>query len=198
MKTMFAIIRYCLLFCIIIFGAIVVLGSFLLSHFNNYIIQLLTIIILYLTLLAIVWYSWETRQLKIETRRMRKWAEADNFLLKKQNKTNIRPYLRLQKIEGVNGKLRLVNEGKGVAVSLELGYKKGRNKVGEGSITAMAAAPSSWTDIHKGEISLDPKDGCSIDVRYKDIEGHNYMAIFMVDTSFNDGFEIAKQEEVAA
>lgn len=47
-------------------------------------VQTLTLIVLFLTLISIVWYSWETRNLYIETRRMRKWSAKQTEQIEKQ------------------------------------------------------------------------------------------------------------------
>ncbi|MGH7245991.1 MAG: hypothetical protein ACREGI_03590 [Candidatus Levyibacteriota bacterium] len=178
-----------------ILGTLGIVTSLICVNFNNKLIVSFTAIFLYLTLVAVLWYSWETRQLKIETRRLRKWAADENHVLKKQSITSIRPYLRLQTIEGIDNKLRLVNEGKGVAISLKLRYLKKGKEINRYAVTAMASAPGSFTDIHRNEITLNPEDDYSMEIAYKDIEDRKYIAIFEPNLIFNDNFEILKQEE---
>jgi len=160
--------------------------------------ELVTPLALFLTLLAIIWYSWETRQLKIETRRLSRSAASEVQMLVKQNITSIRPYLRLQKA-AVAHHLQLINEGKGIAVNLTPLYRKDSKEIPLLKIPAMAAAPGSITtsfvyDDFREE--LDPVVAeYKIEITYEDIEGRVYTAIFQSDNSFNDGFKIVSQKE---
>lgn len=118
--------------------------------------------------------------------------------LRIEHKTNLRPYLRLQKKTGENI-LQLVNEGKGVAVNLRSVYKKGANIVQLPGITAMAAAPNSFTDgltPARLGIDFDSDDDCLIEIKYNDVEERNYRAVFKRNSDYNDKFEIVEQEEI--
>lgn len=140
-------------------------------------------LILWFTAFVIVRYTKETYYLK--------------KLAQKQNITSIRPYLRLQKKAGEN-KLQLVNEGKGIAVNLRSVYKKVDQKVSLPSITAMAAAPGSFTEgltPTRLGIDFDSDADCSIEIDHEDIEGRKYYVIFKRNADYNDKFEIVEQKE---
>jgi len=169
------------------FGGIAFIGSLLLIifkvKFNDFLV--------YNTLIVIFWYSRETMDLK-------RISNKQIEYLRKEHKTNLRPYLRLQKGGGKG--LILVNEGKGVAVNLRPIYKDNRTTKELLKIPAMAASPNSFTEsfIPSGfDLELDPSVAkFTIQVAYNDIEKRNYLAIFKSNILFNDGFEIIGQEEV--
>ena len=112
---------------------------------------------------------------------------------------SIRPYLRLQKAEP----LILVNEGRGIAIDIKLTYKKARVRKQFKTVTAMASAPSSITNVRDfidgtTNIELNPEvNPYTVEAKYKDIEGTRYLAIFEFDYSFNDRFKIVSQEKVS-
>lgn len=111
---------------------------------------------------------------------------------------SIRPYLRLQKAEP----LVLVNEGRGIAINIKLTYKKGKIRKQFKTVTAMASAPGSITNVKDfidgtTNIELNPEvNPYAVEAKYKDIEGTQYLAIFEFDYSFNDRFKIVKQEKI--
>ncbi len=148
--------------------------------------------LIFYTLLAVLWYTRETMDLKRN-------SNKELYYLRVEHKTNLKPYLRLQ--AGGNRGLILVNEGKGVAVNLRPKYK---SNIGGNrdllKIPAMAAAPNSVTEsfVPKGsDLELNPNLlGFTIEIAYNDIEGRNYLVVFKSNPLFNDGFEIIKQEEV--
>ena len=143
------------------------------------------------TLIVIFWYSRETMDLK---RISNKQIER----LRIEHKTNLRPYLRLQK--GGERGLILVNEGKGVAVNLRPVYKNDGETREFLKVPAMAAAPGSITESFIPKdlgLELDPSVAeFTIEIAYNDIEKRNYLAVFKSNTLFNDGFEIIEQKEV--
>lgn len=147
--------------------------------------------LIFYTLLAIFWYSRETMDLK-------QISNKQTERLRIEHKTNLRPYLRLQK--GGERGLILVNEGKGVAVNLRPVYKNDSVSRGFLMIPAMAAAPGSITTsfVPAGVgLELDPSvANFTVEINYKDIEDRNYFAQFKSNPLFNDGFEIIKQKEV--
>src|SRR6266404_4823371 len=127
--------------------------------------------LLFYTLVVIFWYSRETMDLK-------QIANKQTQHLRIEHKTNLRPYLRLQK-GGMRG-LILVNEGKGVAVNLKSEYK-GYGVTREFlKIPAMAAAPQSKTESfvpQNSDLDLDPSvTEFTIEITYNDIENRNYRA----------------------
>ena len=147
--------------------------------------------LLFYTLIAVLWYSRETMDLK-------NISNKQIYHLRVEHKTNMRPYLRLQKKEGEN-KLQLVNEGKGVAVNLRSFYKKQGKEIILPGITAMAAAPNSVTEglsPARLGINLDSVEDYKIEIKYRDIEGRNYHAIFKRNSDYNDKFDIFEQKEV--
>ena len=165
-------------------GLIIIIKSSLTSSLND--------ILLFNTLVVIFWYSRETMELK-------HIANKQVSHLRTEHKTNMRPYLRLQKKEGEN-KLQLVNEGKGVAVNLRSVYEKDRVKTQMPGITAMAAAPNSMTEgLSPARLGIDfeSEDECLIEIKYRDIEGRNYRGVFKRNSEYNDKFEIIEQKEVA-
>ena len=165
-----------------------VLGSLSLSLFFK---AELNDLLIFNTLMAILWYSRETMDLK-------RIANKQMGQLRIEYKTNLRPYLRLQKKTGEN-KLQLVNEGKGVAVNLRSVYKKGEQKIKLPGITAMAAAPGSVTEgltPTRLGIDFDSDEECLIEINYNDIEGRNYYAAFQRNPDYNDKFEIVEQKEI--
>lgn len=143
--------------------------------------ELVQNIILWLTGVILLWYTWETYNL-------RKIAEVQGI-------TSIRPYLRLQTIDGEDNKLRLVNEGKGVAVNLKVKYSNKEEMKILKSITAMAAAPGSYTDLRSLGVDFNTEKDFTIEVKYLDMEKRNYIAFFKSNTEFNDKFEIIRQNE---
>lgn len=146
--------------------------------------------LIFYTLLVIFWYSRETMDLK-------QISNKHIDRLRVEHKTNLRPYLRLQKKTGEN-KLQLVNEGKGIAVNLRSIYKRGKQKVHLPGITAMAAAPGSVTEgltPARLGIDFDSNEDCLVEIKYNDIEGRNYHAIFKRNSDYNDKFEIVEQRE---
>lgn len=148
-------------------------------------------LLIFNTLIAILWYSRETMDLKQISNK-----QVDR--LRVEHKTNLRPYLRIQKKEGEN-KLQLVNEGKGVAVNLRSVYKKNGHEVQLPGITAMAAAPGSVTEgltPARVGINFDSDEDCLIEIKYNDIEGRNYYAVFKRNSDYNDKFEIVEQKEI--
>lgn len=148
-------------------------------------------LLLFNTLVAILWYSRETMDLK-------QISNKQIYQLRQDYKTNLRPYLRLQKKEGEN-KLQLVNEGKGVAINLRSVYKNDKQKVRLPGITAMAAAPNSVTEgltPARLGIDFDSDADCLIEINYNDIEWRNYRATFKRNSDYNDKFEILEQKEV--
>ena len=153
------------------------------SQINDYLI--------FYTLVVILWYSRETMDLKRNSSK-----ELDR--LRVEHKTNLRPYLRIQKKTGEN-KPQLVNVGKGVAVHLRSIYKQGKYEVKLPRITAMAAAPESvaegLTPLKLG-IDFESDQDCIIEILYNDIEGRNYHAVFKRNSDFNDKFEIVEQKEI--
>lgn len=171
-----------MLIYIAIFGSLI-LGLFFCASLND--------LLLFNTLIVIFWYSRETMDLKQISNK-----QVDR--LRVEHKTNLRPYLRLQKKIGEN-KLQLINEGKGVAVNLRSVYKKDSRTVRLPGITAMAAAPASVTEgltpLSLG-INHDSDDECIIEINFNDIEGRNYRAIFKRNSDYNDKFEIVEQKEV--
>ena len=143
---------------------------------------LLSGFILWFTAFVIIRYTKETYWLK--------------QLAQKQSITSIRPYLRLQKEEGNDDTLLLANEGKGVAVNLEPVYRKKGKETKLLAITAMAAAPNSYTRsfIKKSMgLNLDPENDYTVEIKYEDIEGRRYKVVFRTNMQFNDKFEIVKQ-----
>lgn len=170
------------------FGCLGLFGSFLLFQFFK---ANLNDLLIFNTLVVILWYSRETMDLK-------QIANKQTEHLRREHKTNLRPYLRLQKKAGEN-KLQLVNEGKGVAVNLRSVYKKGKNQINLPGITAMAAAPNSVTEgltPARLGIDFDSDEDCLIEINYNDIEGRNYHAIFKRNSDYNDKFEIVEQKEI--
>ncbi len=148
--------------------------------------------LIFYTLLAILWYTRETMDLKRN-------SSKELYHLRVEHKTNLRPYLRLQ--SGGQRGLILVNEGKGVAVNLRPVYESGTSGTRDLlKVPAMAAAPNSVTEsfVPKGfALNLNPNlVQFTIEIAYNDIEGRNYLAVFKSNPLFNDGFEIIKQEEV--
>lgn len=145
-------------------------------------------ILLFVTLVVIFWYSRETMDLK-------QISNKQINHLRIEHKTNLRPYLRLQK-GGING-LILINEGKGIAVNLRPIYKGVVNREFL-KIPAMSVSGMTQSFVSKKlGLELDPiKVNFNIEISYKDIEGRNYIAIFKSNPLFNDGFEIIKQEEI--
>lgn len=161
-------------------------SAFLFMLFWKQILELkdtIQALVFWFTAFVIVRYTKETYHLK--------------KLAQKQNITSIRPYLRLQKKAGEN-QLQLVNEGKGVSVNLRSVYKKGDQEILLPGITAMAAAPGSFTEgltPARLGINFDSDIDCSIEINYEDIEGRKYYAIFKRNAEYNDKFEIVKQRE---
>jgi hypothetical protein len=201
MKKILSIKAILLVIIFSIVGTIGIISIFFITNFNQNTSAVITACLLYLTFVVVIWYSWETRQLKIETRRLRKWASADHEISKKQSITDIRPYLRLQ-MTNTTTFLQLVNEGKGVAVNLEPIYIKGKIRKPLLRIPAMAAAPNSNTinfvpyELARS-VNLDPEIAYyMILVNYEDIEGRKYEAIFQSDKDYNDKFSIISQDEV--
>lgn len=170
-----------------LFLVITAIGTFILPFFQS---KLNDFLIFY-TLVVLLWYTRETMDLKRNSNK-----ELDRLRI--EHKTNLRPYLRLQK--GGNRGLILVNEGKGVAVNLRPTYKGYGTTREFLRIPAMAAAPGSVTESfvpRDPDLDLDPSVAqFSIEVSYNDIEKRNYLAVFNSNSLFNDGFEIIKQEEV--
>lgn len=163
-------------------------GSLLLWKFLG---AKLSDLLIFNTLIAILWYSRETMDLK-------QISNKQIYHLRVEHKTNLRPYLRLQKKTGEN-KLQLVNEGKGVAVNLRSLYKKENREVRLPGITAMAAAPNSFTEgltPARLGIDFDSDEDCLIEINYNDVEGRNYRAVFKRNADYNDKFEITEQKEV--
>lgn len=151
----------------------------------------LTSFILWFTAFVLIRYTKETYWLKV-------LAQEQTDHLKIEHKTNLRPYLRLQKKTGEN-KLQLVNEGKGVAVNLRSTYRKGEQAVQLPGITAMAAAPGSVTEgltPARLGIDFDSDDDCLIEIKYNDVEELNYRAVFKRNSDYNDKFEIVEQKEI--
>ena len=147
--------------------------------------------LLFYTLVVVFWYSRETMDLKQISNKQVERSRTEH-------KTNLRPYLRLQK--GGERGLILVNEGKGIAVNLRPVYKS-KEVIREFlKIPAMAAAPNSITQsfVPRGFGSeLDPGIASfEVEVKFNDIEKRNYIAVFKSNNLFNDGFEIHKQEEI--
>lgn len=171
-----------LFFCLALFGSLLLKILFW-ANLNE--------LLIFNTLIAILWYSRETMDLK-------KIASRQVDRLRVEHKTNMRPYLRLQKKEGEN-KLQLVNEGKGVAVNLRSLYKKGDQEIKLPGITAMAATPNSITEgltPARLGIDFDSDQDCIVEIKYNDIERRNYHAIFKRNSDYNDKFEIVEQKEI--
>lgn len=171
-----------------LFLGIALFGSLLLKLFSR---ASLNDLLLFNTLIAILWYSRETMDLK-------RIANKQTYHLRIEHKTNLRPYLRLQKKTGEN-KLQLVNEGKGVAVNLRSIYRKGEHEVQLPGITAMAAAPGSVTEgltPARLGIDFDSDEDCQIEINCNDIEKRNYRAVFKRNADYNDKFEIVEQREI--
>lgn len=163
-------------------------GSFVLYRFFK---ANLNDLLIFNTLVAILWYSRETMDLK-------QIANKQTNHLRIEHKTNLRPYLRFQKKTGEN-KLQLVNEGKGVAVNLRSVYKKDGNVIQLPGITAMASAPNSVTEgltPARVGIDFDCDDDCLIEINYNDVEERNYHAVFKRNPDYNDKFEIVEQKEI--
>lgn len=144
---------------------------------------------------------WTLIKLIENTKLANKNTEITNGLLnyaKKQHITSIRPYLRLQKQKP----LILVNEGRGVAINIELIYVNGKVKKNFNSVPAMASAPGSSTvvkDFIDGSTNtiLNPETNhFAVEAKYEDIEGNKYKAEFMADYSFNDRFRIVSQKSI--
>lgn len=170
-----------------LFLFIAVAGTFLLLFFQ----PRLNDFLLFYTLIVLLWYTRETMDLKRN-------SNKELYSLRIEHKTNLRPYLRLQKKTGEN-KLQLVNEGKGVAVNLRSVYKKDSLKVQLPGITAMASAPNSFTEgltPARLGIDFDSDEDCLVEINYNDVEGRNYRAIFKRNADYNDKFEIMEQKEV--
>lgn len=171
-----------------LFTVIALLGSCLLGQFFK---ANLNDLLLFNTLIAILWYSRETMDLK-------QISNKQVYHLRKEHKTNLRPYLRLQKKTGENV-LQLVNEGKGVAVNLRSVYKKDGHEVQLPGITAMASAPNSFTEgltPARLGINFDSDENCQIEINYNDVESRNYHAVFKRNADYNDRFEIVEQKEI--
>lgn len=166
-----------------ILGALII-NIFLKVTLNDYLV--------YFTFWVVFWYSRETMDLK-------QISNKQTEHLRIEHKTNLRPYLRLQK--GGERGLILVNEGKGVAVNLRPIYKNDGGVTREFlQIPAMAAAPGSWTEsfVPIGfDLGLNPSIGnFTVEINYNDIEERNYYVVFKSNPLFNDGFEIIRQEEI--
>lgn len=169
------------------FILIAVIGTFSLLFFQSKLNDLL----IFYTLIALLWYARETMDLKRNSNK-----ELDRLRI--EHKTNLRPYLRLQKKAGEN-RLQLVNEGKGVAVNLRSIYKKENREIQLPGITAMVAAPGSATEgltPARLGIDFDSNEDYLIKINYNDIEGRNYQAVFKRNTDYNDKFEIVEQREI--
>lgn len=160
---------------IAIIGSIII---FFCSSFDN--------VLLFVTLVVVFWYSRETMDLKQISNK-----QVDH--LRKEHKTNLRPYLRLQ---SEDNSLVLINDGKGVAVNLEPTYKGSTDK-NFLRIPAMSigGVTRSFVPMHFG-MELNPKiNDYTVEIKYKDVENRNYIAVFKSNSLFNDGFEIIRQEE---
>ena len=159
------------------------------------IVDVINSILIFLTLLAIIWYSWETLQLKKEAQ--------------KQNKTSIQPYLSLLIWfdKARREKLLIRNVGKGIAtrVSFKLldwkgGYAVGGFDKGFKFYIIPALTPkgstTSFLDAHRhfSPVLGDKENYYSLLVSYLDIEGNYYYAIFKTNLDYNDKFEIIEQK----
>lgn len=166
---------------------VAIIGSLLLVCLSS---SSLNDVLLFITLIVLIWYSRETMDLK-------KISNKQSDRMRIEHKTNLKPYLRLQK--GGERNLIIVNEGRGVAVNLRPVYKSAEISREFLRIPAMSAAPNSSTKsfvpIGHG-LELDPSvEKFIIEVAYNDIEKRNYIAIFQSNPLFNDGFEILEQKE---
>jgi|SRR3989344_6444066 len=153
--------------------------------------------ILLITFFALVWYAWETMNLRKEAQKQ------TNFLLT--------PYLRLQwnedgiKNPEIQTPLQLINIGQGVAQTIE--FQKctiNQSNVGIKSITAMSSGISGGSSVtqlqYQNEINpasppilKDFSDNIEVEIFYKDIENNEYLAKMMSNNNFNDGFQILEQ-----
>src|SRR3972149_11047517 len=115
------------------FFVIAILGTPILFYFNSQVNDYL----IFYTLVTILWYSRETMDLKRNSNK-----ELDR--LRVEHKTNLRPYLRLQK--GGSRGLILVNVGKGVAVNLRPVFIKNNIRKSFLKVPAMSTGSNSVTE----------------------------------------------------
>ncbi len=186
-----------------------IIGTFLIFVFRPYILNWISVLVLFWTFLAIVGYLTE---------------------IYRQGRVLLRPYLRLQyynptkkdkkdKYYNDIGILQLVNIGKGLATDIEfknLIFGGGTRNFQIKKIPAMSANNGATTiclkqiepdfkNIKKENVTRTMiidilKDNSNkhyeIIATYEDLEKTKFKVIFMADDEYNDGFRIIYQEKI--
>lgn len=174
-------------------------------------------IILFLTLIVLLWYT-------IETFRLRKQSETQTDEIIKQRELSIRPFLRVlfvnkQDKDDLLGRklLVLTNEGTGPAININIKIKdkiKGPNKDAEitflrisvinkndqcniwESYIEIIPMKSTWEKLHYISPGADVFNEYILEIRYQDILNNNYIAIMKTNIKHTDSFEIIEQKRL--
>lgn len=156
----------------------------------------------------------------VETRDQKQIAHETLKEVSKQRDYEMRPYLRLQWVS--DGRFEkvfvIVNEGRGIAVDVafDIQYKttlpvfqikkrpaispggKGVTWVTKEELFGSCEAHAVTDDTRvKGYLDAKMKEGLRMRVTYKDLEDHNYKALFVADDSYNDRFRIDIQDRIS-
>jgi len=192
-----------------IFGIVCISVAYIYSLIS--VNEFITAFILWFTAVVVLDYTKETHDLKENS--VRQIHES-----RKQYDYEMSPYLRLQWVGSSASIFQIVNDGKGIAVNVEFepfsfiddkekstfkiksrplivgghGYSDiGREEIIEG-YKGLLGKDSSFYGYLGSKIDL----GFFIQVKYKDFEGHSYIAVFKSNPNYNDKFEIVEQKRI--
>ena len=180
-----------------IFG--IVFLFFLFYYYKNFKLDsFINTIILWITAIVILKYTKETYDLKKLSNKQLTESRKQTFL-------SLRPFIRLQWREK-ESQIRIINEGYGIAIDIELKFNHDNNGIIRRSIICGEKSSKSYTDADFTEIEK-AKDiigdidtfkakyspdiiTYSIDVKYKDITGNIYNQKFVTDENLNDKYRL--------
>lgn len=173
--------------------------------------------ILLLTLVVIVFYTYETH-------RLRKQSEEQTREIIKQKELSVRPFLRLtyvnyqEEIPLLGRKLLVLsNEGAGPAIDIRinvLNKVSGHIKNSEvtflnipvirqgdtcniwDSYLTIEPMQSTWTPMHYISPKEDVFNEYELEIQYTDILNQRYVAVIKTDKNYTDSFQIVEQRKM--
>lgn len=83
-------------------------------------LSVFTLVVLMLTLSAVIWYSWETRRMRLEMERSRRLTAEQNQLLREEHERRYDAHVSAADWDASLAKLTLVNAGPGPAVQVSV------------------------------------------------------------------------------
>ena len=208
---------YYLIVSIGLVGAISV-GYYVPFFINKYpgasITETANIIIIWITVIVLIIYTWETKELKKSTRDTAKATIDLKEVTRKQlveNRRslylNLRPFIRLQWSQISNYKnknyglwhIKIINEAEGIAINFRMSFSHDKTVITRtliaGHKTYLPVTEPNYQDFkYKDESSFlakfGPQNNYKIILDYKDVSSLAYKQVFKTDQSEDSKFKL--------